>query len=171
MATALLYNDSGTVSFDVVESEQLTLASTISDNAVEDGESIVDNVRTEPEELKITAHLTGSNAETMYKRLMDFWRNKSVNTFVHKNAVSSVVIEMMTGISDASNENGYQIDLTLRKIQRAILETTTVLTVSVATQAKDDDDAGREQEGTQVVDEEVAASWLTKMVDKIGSWF
>ncbi len=171
MATGILYNSEGTVTFDVVESEQLTLSSSVSDNAVEDGDSVVDNVRVEPEGLKITAHLTGSNAKTMHRRLMDFWQNKTISTFAHKNAISSVVIETLSSTSDASNKNGYKLDITLKKIKRATLKTTTVLTAAIATQAKEEDDAGREQKDDQEVDEEVSSSWLAKMYDKVAGWF
>ena len=171
MKEALIYGESGTVEFNVVESEEFNKSNTITSNPIEDGSRISDHVEKTQDSLSFTAHLTGDRAEDQYEILRKLHDNGDVCVFTYKNYITNVIIETLKSTSTKKNKNGYQIDITVRQIKTVSYQTVNTWLPIYETQMKNLEDAGNEQPEDDETDEETEESWLVSIGNKISGWF
>lgn len=112
-----LSGDSGTVEFDAVTSESVEISSRVTFFAVEDGQDVADHVSLEPESLPISGVIAGEDAFQRLTILRNFRNNKELLTFVSRNVFSNVVIETLTTRHNARTRNGFEFDMTLRRVR------------------------------------------------------
>lgn len=112
-----LTGESGTVEFDAVTSESVEISSRVTFFAVEDGQDVADHVSLEPESLPISGVIAGEDAFQRLTILRNFRNNKELLTFVSRNVFSNVVIETLTTRHNARTRDGFEFDMTLRRVR------------------------------------------------------
>ena len=112
-----LSGDSGTVEFDAVTSESVEMSNRITYFAVEDGQDVADHISPEPETLPISRVIAGEDAFQRLTILRNFRNNKEILTFVGRNVFANVVIETLTTRHNARTRDGFEFDITLRRVR------------------------------------------------------
>jgi len=112
-----LSGDSGTVEFDAVTSESVEMSNRITYFAVEDGQDVADHISLEPETLPISGVIAGEDAFQRLTILRNFRNNKEILTFVGRNVFANVVIETLTTRHNARTRDGFEFDMTLRRVR------------------------------------------------------
>ena len=112
-----LSGDSGTVEFDAVTSESVEMANRVTFFAVEDGQDVADHVSLEPESIPISGMIAGEDAFQRLTILRNFRNNKEILTFVGRNVFANVVIETLTTRHNARTRDGFEFDMTLRRVR------------------------------------------------------
>lgn len=139
-----LSGDSGTVEFDAVTSESVEMANRVTFFAVEDGQDVADHVSLEPETMPISGVIVGDDAAQRLNILRQFRNRKEIVTYVGRNAFGTGVIESLTTRHNARTRNGFEFDLTLRRVRISRVREVQITPV-VRTQAKPVQNQGIQQ--------------------------
>ena len=138
-----LTGETGTVEFDAVISEEVEMSNRITFFAVEDGQDVADHVSQEPDSLQISGVVAGEDAFQRLTILRNFRNNKEILTFVGRNVFAEVVIETLTTRHNARTRDGFEFDMTLRRVR--ISRIREVQITAVQTQTRQAQNKGTQQ--------------------------
>lgn len=138
-----LSGDSGTVEFDAVTSESVEMSSRVTFFAVEEGQDVADHVSLEPESLPISGVIAGEDAFQRLTILRNFRNNKEILTFVGRNVFANVVIETLTTRHNTRTRDGFEFDMTLRRVRTSRIREVQI--TAVRTQTRPVQNKGKQQ--------------------------
>lgn len=146
-----LVGQSGEVEFNAVISESVEMSNRITAHAVEDGQDVADHVSPEPDGLPITGVIVGDDAPQKLAKLREFRNNAELLTFVGRNIMANVVIESLVTRHNARTRDGFEFDITLRRVRIAQVQEVQIAAPSnlaglrAETQTKQVQNKGRQQ--------------------------
>lgn len=118
---AVLIGQSGQVEFSAVTEETVNLQNDVTSHAVESSADISDHVKDLPDEITITGVVAGEDAAEKISRLRWFRRKGEVLTYKGRNLFSNLVIVQLTTRHHVRVRDGFEFDITLRRINVAKL--------------------------------------------------
>lgn len=109
----------GTVRFEplttgVVNSEDVTRSSTITDNPVEGGSNIQDHVFHQPLSFQISG--VAINGADTISALSKMWKTGDIITYTGRNRIENLVIQQLRSTHDAPHKTGFSFTATLKQI-------------------------------------------------------
>lgn len=109
----------GTVRFEpttsgVVNSEDVTRSSTITDNPVEGGSNIQDHVFHQPLSFQISG--VAINGADTISALQKMWKSGDIVTYTGRNRIENLVIQQLKSTHDAAHKTGFSFTATLKQI-------------------------------------------------------
>lgn len=116
MARAYITNGTLNVIFDVITSESVTRSSVVTDLTIEDGSDINDHIQFDPEIVAVSGRVT-TDAPTMLNRLVSFFENRNILTYVGRNGVNTVVIESLDTDHPRENIGGFDFTMSLKRLR------------------------------------------------------
>lgn len=165
------------VELDAVTEENPQYKNQVSEHTVEDGEEIADHVRRTPRTLQLVAVIAGPDWETRYDRLKEISESREKGSYVGVTVWEDMVIESLTASHTAKLSNGVQLNIGLRQVKVARVETRSFLAPDpvgasgsgrAAAPETAPKDRGLQQPETVEVEEETADSWLVSLGRSIG---
>jgi len=170
----------GDVEFSVIEEESPELANEITERTVERGTDIVDHIRHRPVVLSISGVVVGDDAAQKLNQLREYARKGEVHRYVGRNIFTNMVIQSFPTSHTAQVRNGFSFRMELKEIRVARLETVQFVApdpvrastaAGTATQAKETEDKGTQQQQEKNVDDSQNRSWLVQGVDALVNYF
>lgn len=109
----------GTIRFEptttgVVNSEDVTRSSTITDNPVEGGSNIQDHVFHQPLSFQISG--VAINGADTISALQKMWKSGDIITYTGRNRIENLVIQQLRSTHDAAHKTGFSFTATLKQI-------------------------------------------------------
>ena len=109
----------GTIGFEptttgVVNSEDVTRSSTITDNPVEGGSNIQDHVFHQPLSFQISG--VAINGADTISALQKMWKSGDIITYTGRNRIENLVIQQLRSTHDAAHKTGFSFTATLKQI-------------------------------------------------------
>lgn len=109
----------GTIRFEptttgVVNSEDVTRSSTITDNPVEGGSNIQDHVFHQPLNFQISG--VAINGADTISALQKMWKSGDIITYTGRNRIENLVIQQLRSTHDAAHKTGFSFTATLKQI-------------------------------------------------------
>lgn len=109
----------GTIRFEptttgVVNSEDVTRSSTITDNPVEGGSNIQDHVFHQPLSFQISG--VAINGVDTISALQKMWKSGDIITYTGRNRIENLVIQQLRSTHDAAHKTGFSFTATLKQI-------------------------------------------------------
>ena len=109
----------GTIRFEptttgVVNSEDVTRSSTITDNPVEGGSNIQDHVFHQPLSFQISG--VAINGADPISALQKMWKSGDIITYTGRNRIENLVIQQLRSTHDAAHKTGFSFTATLKQI-------------------------------------------------------
>lgn len=109
----------GTIRFEptttgVVNSEDVTRSSTITDNPVEGGSNIQDHVFHQPLSFQISG--VAINGADTISALQKMWKSGDIITYTGRNRIENLVIQQFRSTHDAAHKTGFSFTATLKQI-------------------------------------------------------
>ena len=109
----------GTIRFEptttgVVNSEDVTRSSTITDNPVEGGSNIQDHVFHQPLSFQISG--VAINGADTISALQKMWKSGDIITYTGRNRIENLVIQQLRSTHDAAHKTGFSFTDTLKQI-------------------------------------------------------
>lgn len=150
----------GDIEFEVVSDERPQLANEVTDRPVEDIGSVSDHVENKPLVFAFDGLATGNNAFQKLQTLRQYWKDKTLLQYVGRNAIMSVVIEVLNTTHNNRNARGFSFSITLKQIRVAKVELAQIQApdpaipriAPVTTQTKDISDKGVQPTQRKTVD-------------------
>lgn len=109
----------GTIRFEptttgVVNSEDVTRSSTITDNPVEGGSNIQDHVFHQPLSFQISG--VAINGADTISALQKMWKSGDIITYTGRNRIENLIIQQLRSTHDAAHKTGFSFTATLKQI-------------------------------------------------------
>ena len=109
----------GTIRFEptttgVVNSEDVTRSSTITDNPVEGGSNIQGHVFHQPLSFQISG--VAINGADTISALQKMWKSGDIITYTGRNRIENLVIQQLRSTHDAAHKTGFSFTATLKQI-------------------------------------------------------
>lgn len=109
----------GTIRFEptttgVVNSEDVTRSSTITDNPVEGGSNIQDHVFHQQLSFQISG--VAINGADTISALQKMWKSGDIITYTGRNRIENLVIQQLRSTHDAAHKTGFSFTATLKQI-------------------------------------------------------
>ena len=109
----------GTIRFEptttgVVNSEDVTRSSTITDNPVEGGSNIQEHVFHQPLSFQISG--VAINGADTISALQKMWKSGDIITYTGRNRIENLVIQQLRSTHDAAHKTGFSFTATLKQI-------------------------------------------------------
>lgn len=149
---AKLTDGTTSVEFDVLTSEQVQRSARVTDKTIEDGSIINDHIQFNPLTVGITALMT-INAYSSLQRLLAFFNQKQILTYIGRNGVGTVVIESLDTNHPRENQGGFDFTMTLKQIRITTTQQVEVVPPAFVALPFKKRTGSRSNEGTQQKEE------------------
>lgn len=113
----------GDVEFNVLNDEQVSRSSEITEHAVERGVNTADHIRRKSDSFSIRGVVVGDDASARLNRLILYHEKGELLTYVGRNLRRNLVIESFNTSHSIEVRDGFVFDLTLREVRIAELLT------------------------------------------------
>jgi len=143
---SILKGKSGEIEFDAVKTESHEMNNRVTFYAVEEGQDVSDHVSIEPDSLPISGVIVGQDAKRRKDLLIAFRNNKELLTYIGKENFANGVIESLTIRHSARVSDGFEFDITLRRVRiTQVREVQIAITPEASTQTKSVQSKGTQQ--------------------------
>lgn len=158
----------GDVELSVVHSDDPTSDVEVTEKPVERGQDVSDHVKQKPETLAISGVVVGDDASSKLSKLKEYQRTGKLLTYIHRVWYGNVVIESLNTRHGGNVANGFEFDMTLKRVRIAVPKEVAItnLSTAAATKVKPVTNAGRKQ--PQKKQEENSASFSSNIYERQG---
>lgn len=164
----------GDVEFNVVEEESPEHSAEITERTVERGIDIADHFRARPVVLSISGIVVGNDAAQKLSKLRQYSRSGEILRYVGRNIFANMVIQSFPTNHNVRIRNGFGFKIELKEIRIARPQVVQFVapdparaTGKTATQVKEMENKGTQQQQEQQVDEAQKQSWLLKTIGSV----
>lgn len=137
----------GDIEISVVIADEPTSDVEVTEKPVERGQDVSDHVKQKPETLAISGAIVGDDASSKLSKLKEYQRTGKLVTYIHRVWYGNVVIESLNTRHGGNVANGFEFDMTLKRVRIAVPQEVAITALSspAATAVKPVTNAGTKQ--------------------------
>lgn len=137
----------GDIEFSVVEQDDISISTDITDKPVERGQDVSDHVKPKPDKLSIKGIIVGPDASKKWSKIKMYSKTGELLTYVNRVIYDNMVIESFNPVHGRDVANGYKFSMTLKQVRISKPDEIAITKVppKVQTKTKKKKKAGKKQ--------------------------